>query len=190
MERYKRLALVVAAVEELNEHGSRTSRAHLHKALYFYQRWFAASRVYAFIIYQFGPYAFELDKDISELLSFSALISHPARDGYGAQYLTGESAKMLVTDYQADIEQWCPGLEFVATNLGHRSSRDLQLLGTTAFIQDEQGQPDLKALIAEVLRLKPQYDEREVEKAIVEVQALDAEARKLCAAHTRSGGVS
>lgn len=179
MERYQRLALVAATVKELNEHGSRTSRSHLHKAIYFLQRWSTQEQVYGFIIYQYGPYAFELDKDISELLSFLALESHPAEDGFGAQYAVGKTGETLSSAFEEELKPWRPITEFVAKRLGPRPSRLLQLLATTAYVRDERAGIDAKDVIAEVRRLKPQYPKEEVEAAIEEIKALDEAARTL-----------
>ena len=181
MERYERLALVAATVDALNQHDSRASRAHVHKTMYFVQRWSGLEPPYSFIIYQYGPYAFQLDEDIGELLSFSALSSEAARDGYGVRYATGKPARSLVADYERALAPWQPVLEFAADQLGTRKSNELQLLGTTAIVLGSLGEVDQRAIVAEVRRLKPQYSESEVEQAIREVKALDAEAERYLA---------
>ena len=48
------------------------------------------------------------------------------------------------------------------------------------------GEVDQRAIVAEVRRLKPQYDESEVEQAIREVRALDAEAERVVPCHRKT----
>lgn len=162
----ERLELLLSFIRMLRDVGSWTGRTHIHKFVFFVQALLDVSSDYNFVLYQRGPYSFDLDADIRTLRSIRAvdiLPNHP----YGPTYFhTREPTQMRSIGPEATAQ-----LNELAKILGPRNAADLELLATTLWAMEEGITAD-EDIVQRVLSLKPQFSKEEVEGAVKTVREI------------------
>jgi len=174
MKESQRLGLLSLIVARLNGAKSWTGRMHIHKLIYFAQELLHVQSNYEFVLYQRGPYSFDLDGDIRSLRSIGGVEIRPApAPPYGPSYVATSFANALIqlSPVDKEMEQ---KLTELAQLLGPKTARELELLATTHYVVDEGHESD-KDIVERVLSLKPQFDKVDAEKALVEVRQLQKE---------------
>ena len=168
----EKLGLLSSMVRKLNKAESWTGRMHIQKFVYFAQELLALPSDYDFILYQRGPYSFDLDTEIRSLRSTGAVEITLRPPPYGPTYSStnlGEAlAKRSAVDANTDDK-----LTELAKVLGPKPANDLELLATTLYVLREGPQSD-QGVVGRVLSLKPQFSKGEAEKALREVRELQA----------------
>jgi uncharacterized protein YwgA len=172
MKESERLGLLSLIVRELNGAESWTGRMHIHKLVYFAQEILGLQSNYDFVLYQRGPYSFDLDADIRSLRSIGGVEIRPAPP-YGPKYVTTPLGNTLIELSPTD-EETEQNVGKLAQLLGPRPARELELLATTYYVLDERDRSD-DAIVERVLSLKPQFGKDEAQKALVEVRQLQKE---------------
>jgi len=109
--------LALAAIAALNEVGRGESRTHIHKLLYFAQRWGIVDETFPYSLYLHGPYSYDLDQELLELEAFERVQRFRDPAGYGARYKVDG---VEVMERLKRLAQW----------LGPRSTRALEALAT------------------------------------------------------------
>jgi len=166
MKESQRLGLLSSIVQMLEQAGSWTGRMHIQKSLYFAQQLLGLPSIYEFVLYQRGPYSFDLDADIRSLRSIGAVEISPAPP-YGPSYSTTPLGRdtIRLSPVQAEMTE---KLTRLANVLGPRHARELELLATTLYVMNEGLDSD-EDIIARVAELKPRFEKDEAEKAIRDV---------------------
>jgi len=172
MKPSEKLGLLSSIVRKLNEAHSWTGRMHIQKFVYFAQELLALPSDYDFILYQRGPYSFDLDTEIRSLRSIGAVEITLREPPYGPSYSStglGEVISKLSTVHGETDD----GLTALAEELGPKQARDLELLATTLWVlrKEHLSGPDV---VKRVLSLKPQFTKDQAEKALQEVRDLQA----------------
>ena len=160
--RAERWDVVSSAVDALAASGTQAWRTHVQKLLFFAEEWGALrSKPYQFVIHRFGPYAFDLDRDIAEMQGFGVL---EPQNQYrlGVSYSTSGDAPLA------------PRLKALAKWLGHKTVQDLEVLATTEFVRNR----GRESVVDEVLRLKPHLSRKAVESAVLELDSEGARIKK------------
>ena len=171
MKESQKLGLLSSIVRKLNQADSWTGRMHIQKFVYFARELLGLPLNYEFILYQRGPYSFDLDTDIQSLRSIGAVEIRP-RPPYGPSYSStglGEVISRLSTvDGETDDR-----LTALAKELGPKQAKDLELLATTLYVlrKEHRSEPDV---VKRVLSLKPQFTKDQAEKALQQVRDLQA----------------
>ena len=168
----ERLALVASVVAMLRSAGSWTGRMHIQKLIYIGQEFGIVSPAYEFVLYQRGPYSFDLDSDIRELRSIGAVDIRPAPP-YGPTYVT-TGIGALMAEASPVREDAAVKLGELAGKLGSKQAKDLELLATTLFVIEE-GNDVKEDIIDRVTELKPHFDREAIEGAIREVEELQSQ---------------
>ena len=172
MKPSEKLGLLSSMVRKLHEAGSWTGRMHIQKFVYFAQELLALPSDYDFILYQRGPYSFDLDTEIRSLRSIGAVEITLREPPYGPSYsstVLGEALdKRSAVDARTDDK-----LTELANVLGPKPAKDLELLATTLYVlrKEHRSEPDV---VKRVLSLKPQFSKDQAEKALQEVRELQA----------------
>jgi uncharacterized protein YwgA len=174
MKESQKLGLLSSIVRKLNEAGSWTGRMHIHKFVYFAQELLALPSDYDFILYQRGPYSFDLDTEIRSLRSIGAVEIRP-RPPYGPSYSStglGEVISRLSTVGGETDNR----LTALARELGPKQAKELELLATTFYVlrKEHLSGPDV---VKRVLSLKPQFLKEQAEEALKEVSGLQERFR-------------
>lgn len=172
MKEGQRLRLLASVVQMLSEAGSWTGRMHIHKVLYFAQELLGLDSEYEFVLYQRGPYCFDLDADIRSLRSIGAVDITP-KPPYGPSYGVTALGKVLAEPSPVG-GQMVANLRALASELGPKQAKELELLATTLYVLNNERPESDKAAIARVIRLKPQFSKDDAENAIQQVRQIQA----------------
>jgi len=172
MTESQKLGLLSSIVRKLNQADSWTGRMHIQKFVYFAQELLGLPLKYDFILYQRGPYSFDLDTEIRSLRSIGAVEITLRPAPYGPTYSStglGEIiSRLSAVDRGTDDK-----LTELAKVLGPKPAKDLELLATALYVIRERAQSD-QGVVGRVLSLKPQFSKDEAEKALREVRELQA----------------
>lgn len=169
MKANERLGVVALAIRMLNEVGSWTGRMHIQKLVYLAERLLDLDTDYEFVLYQRGPYSFDLDEDIRLLRSIQAVDIVPSPP-YGPKYMLTRSGESLAG--QSPIpSQKAEKLRQLAGLLGAKPARDLELLATCLYVIGEAERSDEEA-IERVRGLKPHFTAATVNGGLQEVRDL------------------
>lgn len=172
MKEGQRLRLLASVVQMLKEAGSWTGRMHIQKFLYFAQELLGLKSGYEFVLYQRGPYSFDLDADIRSLRSIGAVDITPMPP-YGPSYGVTDLGKVLAEPSPVG-GQMAAKLQALAKEVGPEQARELELLATTLYVLNNERPESDKATVARVLSLKPQFSEDQAENAIQQVGHMKA----------------
>lgn len=171
MKESEKLGLLASVVQMLDEAGSWTGRMHIQKLFYFAQEFLGLQSGYEFVLYQRGPYSFDLDADIRSVRSIGAVDIKPSPP-YGPSYFRtslGEAiSKLSPVERQLNDK-----LIALAKELGPPTASELELLATTHYALHEGHESD-KDIVDRVVSLKPHFTPGQVEQALKQVRELEA----------------
>lgn len=172
MKETHRLGLLASIIQILNDADSWTGRMHIHKLVYFAQRLLAVQSGYQFVLYQRGPYSFDLDADIRTLRSMGAVDISPSPFPYGPTYLR-TSLGGAISKLNPVGEQLNEKLSALATELGPKTASELELLATTHYVLHDELLETEKDVVNRVVSLKPQFTQHQVDEALGQVKELE-----------------
>lgn len=161
-------ALIVAMIETLRSQGSRTGTTPIIKGLFLAKASGLASP-FAHFLYKHGPYSTDIEDNLDQLKSYSAIEVEPAFDGYGVKFSPGVNASFvkrqasLSADEQATIDKVCRFIR--QKNVGQ-----LERLATAAWIRTEEGISDPDEVALRLNELKPHVslsDAREADREVL-----------------------
>ena len=148
---------VLAAVDALNRNGSWTGRVHIHKHLFITQVLELAAPPFGFVLYDYGPYSFELDDKIIELEMFGLLNRSYPQPGYGPRYEATAQGLARAAGLP-DSERAAIGN--VAERLGKRKSQELELIATCLWVEQIEHLTGDDDIVRRVQAIKPQFAEQ------------------------------
>ncbi|MBU0638701.1 MAG: hypothetical protein KKB50_07545 [Planctomycetes bacterium] len=159
----------LAAAAALRRHGSWTGRIHIQKHLFITKVLGLAAPPFEFVLYDYGPYSFELDESIIDLELFGLLGRSYPLAGYGPQYEPtheGLRACEKLDEHSRDA------IERVAAQLGSRKSQDLELIATCLWMEREENLADRDEVVQQVAQLKPKYSEETIRERLEEAHKI------------------
>lgn len=167
----KRAAWVAAAATALNHYGSWTGRVHIHKHLFITKTLKLGDPPFEFVLYDYGPYSFDLDQTVTELELFGYLMRSYPQPGYGPRYVPTLQGL-----------EWVQGLEAsellavkrVAQELGNRNSQALELIATCLWFEHRENVSGDDQVVQRVQQAKPKYDEPTIRGRLEEAHAVAA----------------
>jgi hypothetical protein len=146
--------LVLDTIASLRQARSETTRTHIQKTVFMAEQLgIVPPESFEFVLHLYGPYSFDLDQSILDLLASKELTVAPGPGGMGGSYST---------DYGVPRTELQPLAEW----LGRKGVRALEAITTVAYVE-ARGEP---GVIARVLRIKPHLGEAEVLRARAEVE--------------------
>jgi uncharacterized protein YwgA len=181
LDDFARYALVARMVKALQSAGSWCGRTHIQKSLFFVQSLFLVEQEFEYVMYQHGPYSFQLDEDIVQLRRLNGLDLQVAPAPYGPHYTLTSGGENLLERFRLETSGYHDPIEFVAREFGKRSVRQLELLATSAFVEGSNQLSDLD-LVRDIAALKPHFSEPEILNAIQEIRTLRSAAAAMATA--------
>ncbi len=175
MKESERLGLLVSVVQMLDEAGSWTGRMHIQKLVYFAQDLLGLQSDYEFVLYQRGPYSFDLDADIRSVRSIGAVDIKPSPP-YGPSYFRtslGEAISKL-SPVEKELND---KLIALAKELGPPTAGQLEKLATTHYALHHETHESDKDIINRVVSLKPHFTADQVEQALEQVRQMEVRFR-------------
>lgn len=150
--------LVASAIAALQRSGRHPWRTHIQKLLYFAVSWSVVPvKPYKFVIHQFGPYSYGLDRDIAHMEAFGMIEREWGEQGFGSHFSITDQQHAPHSEVLRELAEW----------LGPKRVKDLEVLATIEFVRS-QGSTDVSE---DVLRLKPHISRDAVEKAHEELDS-------------------
>lgn len=166
-----RRQLIVELVRRLNATGSWSGATHIQKCVFFLRHMFDVDVGYDFVIYYYGPFSFDLDKDLV-LLRFRGWLTVDREPGYGVHYRPGPKAPQPTDEM---IEAVSPSIDRVAELFGKKGVKELELMATTYYVRkglDGRSREEAEALTA-ISRLKPHFCVDEIREAWRELTRIE-----------------
>ena len=171
MNEGERLAALTSVIQMLRDAESWTGRMHIQKLVYFAQKLVQLPTEYEFVLYQRGPYSFDLDADIRSLRAIGAIDISPAPP-YGPSYFRTPLGEEM--EEQSPItESLRDSLTGLAQHLGPKKAVELELLATAQYALGEGHQSE-EDIVSRVISLKPHFSPPEVRRGLEEVRELQA----------------
>lgn len=154
-----REAWVASAIRELRRSGSWTGRIHVHKLLYLVSELGLAKPPFSFVLYQYGPYSYDLDAAIADMEMFGQIEKSFPKPGYGPRYGVSDFGSasgpcLALADADAVVR--------VARAFGNLDSQSLEVLATCVWVELKEGLKSDDAIVNRVKFLKPKYDESRI----------------------------
>lgn len=162
---------MLAAADALRRHGSWTGRIHIQKHLFITQVLNLAGPPFEFVLYDYGPYSFDLDEKIIDLELFGLLSRSYPTPGYGPQYEPTPQGLRVARGLKAEDRQ---AVERVAKELGGRKSQELELIATCLWVERNEKVSDSEGVVRRVKQLKPKYkdDEETIRRSFCSARAI------------------
>ena len=174
MGEIERKALLNQLIRVLRDANSWTGRTHIQKYAFLVQKLIRHRTGYDFVLYQRGPYSFELDADIRALRSKGYLEIGPMPAPYGPRYSTTSSGDQFAGELGPVSPSLESSLQSLALAISQKDAKEMELLATAYWVRDEdyaEGTEEIERL----LELKPQFNRSQAKSAFAEVKKLRAE---------------
>jgi uncharacterized protein len=164
-------AWIASSIAALNRTGSWTGRIHVHKLLYLAKALDLSEPPFDFVLYQYGPYSYDLDAAIAQMDLYGLVVKSYPNPRYGPKYVVTELGAEEASQLDAgDLE----ALNRLARQLGDCDSQSLELQATCLWVEQEEGVTDDAEIVRRVKHLKPKYDDTRIDQALKAVQRLAA----------------
>lgn len=169
----RRAAVALRLARLLREHGSWCGETHLQKATYFLQELLGVPMEYEFVLYKYGPYAFDLHDQVRVLRARGYVDVERQPYPYGPQLVVTERGRDLEERFPNTLHRYEAPLAFVAERLGTKTVTDLEQLATALLVTLENGELQTAEERANALtELKPHVAATRAQAAVEEVDAL------------------
>jgi len=87
-------ALILAVIEDFHANGKAVYKHQIQKVLYLLSIQGEVNVPFDFVLYRRGPYSFEVDAEIEQMLSYAA-ITRAASGAYGTTFIPGRNAAFV-----------------------------------------------------------------------------------------------
>ena len=169
--RFDKHALILAVVESLNKHESRTGKTHVQKALFLLDACGLLKAPFNFVLYKHGPYLTDFETELEQMKSYAALKSDTVDGWYGVRLSPGMNAS-LVKRSSPLPEASQKSVDLVCGQIGRMGVIELEPLATASWIRMRERVVDPDGVAARLHELKPHVSPQKAEEA-------DRQARKL-----------
>jgi hypothetical protein len=109
---------------------------------------------FRYVLYKHGPYSFEVEDEIEQMRSYTAIEVEPAGDGYGVILHPGEMASYVTA--KAPLSQEARDVvEEVCEFVGAKNVHELEKLATAGWIRVRERIEEHEAVANRLHALKP-----------------------------------
>ena len=150
---FRRHALILEVIEQLKKNGSWTGKTHIQKSMFLVHEATSVDVPFDFVLYKHGPYSFDIESELEEMRSYSAIAVQPVA-GYGVQIAPGDNVKTLnklATLTLAEKAEIARIVEFV----GDKDVSELERIATAVWIRQRKHITDSQGVAACLNELKP-----------------------------------
>lgn len=152
-------ALILALIERSKRF--KPGKTHIQKEMFVVQKLCNVRLPYDFVIYDYGPYSFDLADALNTLLAISFVEDVSKTGDMGSRFVLTEEGEKFLRSQEETIKKYYGALNeardlFSGINVGV-----LELAATTIYVIKELGIKDEETAVKEVLKIKPRYSEEE-----------------------------
>lgn len=156
---YDKHFYILTAVECLRKAGSWTGKTHVQKALALTSCLPGSSLPFDFVLYKHGPYSFDLDQELEEMMSYDALQMIP-QGQYGPSLKPGQGSGFPTAFHSADVaDTTLKMIEQTAEFVGASTVIELESLATATWIRTRENVKEDSSVFARLRELKPHLAE-------------------------------
>lgn len=166
---FEKHALILAVIEKLRQHGSSTGKTHVQKALALLADTSSIDVPFTFVLYKHGPYSFDVESDLEQMRSYSAIDVFPNPGGYGVTIRPGKMAPFVKNEASLANEDET-AIDRVCAFVDSKTVTELERVATAAWIRRREKVADPRKVAQRLHELKPHV-------SVAEASAAD---RKLC----------
>ena len=147
-------AIILAVIERLRRYGSWTGKTHVQKTLALLADASCADVPFTFVLYKHGPYSFDVESELEQMCSYSAIDVFPNPDGYGVTICPGKMSPLvrresnLTPDDEAEIDRVCGFVD-------SKNVTELEQLATAAWIRRREEISNHQDVTLRLHELKP-----------------------------------
>ena len=172
-----RCALVVHLAKKLRAKGSWCGETHLQKAMYILQDLSKSNFSYKFVIYQHGPYSFDLNNELAAMRSSNIIEFQFPKEGYGPTIAPTKFGERVLNVNCGNIKSFSTVVDFMADWFSSNDVRYLEKVSTAYFVTAKNPRSPTSERAKKLHSLKPHVDIVAAEEALRIVD----EKRKLAA---------
>ncbi len=179
MKPLQRHAVVVNLVRSLDEGGSWCGATHVQKSIFFLQELLKAPLGFAFTLYRYGPYSFDLKDELAALRADDFLRLNVHDPMYGPSYEPGELSSQLEERFPKTLAEYKARIKFVADRLGDCGVADLERLATALYLRIHKRTRNSDETAKRIVSLKPHISFQAALAAAEQVREISEEASAL-----------
>ena len=143
-----------AAIKHIVDILSDTGKTKLQKLLYFSQEAIGAPLEYRFRMHHYGPFAEDIENDISFMKAIGHLNVQLDSSGFGYHIKPASSEQI---PWDEELDKYKGRLTDAIGKLGMLDVPELELWATVHFVQELLKEPTKGKVIENVSRLKPRF---------------------------------
>ncbi|MDP2712553.1 MAG: hypothetical protein Q8O56_15160 [Solirubrobacteraceae bacterium] len=179
MKGAQRAALVAALVGDLRSAGGWAGETHVQKTVFFLQELLRVPMGFAFQLYKYGPFSFDLSEQLGDMRGLGQLKLEPQRPPYGPKFAVADGAAQLETRFPKTRSKYRPQLDFIVEQLSSAGVGQLERLATALLVESELPNASLDARVSSLCTYKPHIDTDQARDAFAEVDAMRQQAKHL-----------
>jgi len=166
---FKKHAMILAVIDGLKEHGSWTGKTHVQKTLSLLHDKGEIEVPFEFVLYRHGPYSFDVQAELEQMRSYTAIEIEVQGQGYGVVLRRGPMA--IYADRMGELSpNEKQAIAKVCRFVGNKGVKDLEKLATASWIRRWEGKTDPQAVAKRLHELKPHIPEAAALLADNEIQ--------------------
>jgi uncharacterized protein YwgA len=119
---------------------------------------------YEFVIHDFGPYSFELDQDIRELLAFGYINDVSEIGQIGSRYELTEVGKSYLERYKDNTREYSNQLDQAVRLLAGHNVGVLELASTAIYVIEVLKVDDKDKALKTIKHIKPKYSDGKIKE--------------------------
>ena len=151
---FEKHALILAVIEKLRQHGSWTGKTHVQKALSLLADTSDVDVPFAFVLYRHGPYSFDVESELEQMRSYSAIDVLPNPAGYGVTIRPGRMAPFVKNEASLASEDET-AIDRVCAFVDGKTVTELERVATAAWIRGRKEVADPRKVAEQLHELKP-----------------------------------
>jgi uncharacterized protein YwgA len=179
ISRRTRVPILLRLAEELRERGSWCGETHLQKAVYFLQEVGEVPLGFDFVLYQHGPFSFDLREELTAVRGAGFLRLSPNPAPYGPSIEVTDVGRRLEKAAAGGLSAVEPAIEFIADHLGAANVLRLEQLSTALMVKREAPALPAERRADRLRTLKPHITEDAAHRAVEEIDSILHEAAVL-----------
>ena len=182
MERIPRAVVLTELMARLRAQGSWCGEGHLQPAVYFLQELFGVPCGFAYVLYFYSPYSFDLAEELEFLRACFLVEFDHHSPGFGPAIVPTAASAELRGRFPKTLARYGPALEFVVAAFNSREVAELVRLATALYVTRQLGEhADAYTRSARLRELNPHANPADALAAVEEVDRIAAQARSLTA---------
>ncbi len=168
-----RVAILARMVK--NAPSQRLGRTQVMKLFYFLQELKGVPLGYDFRLFNYGPFDSEVLSDLSSACGLAAVVEETVLypSGYGYAIKLGPQAERFTSEFESDLHELLPLVDYVIQEFGSFSASELELRSTILFVDREfAGASQVvspEAITERVRQIKPHFDKPVINRRVTEM---------------------